>query len=169
MSPSLMTDPYAFAPRHRLGIEGLNRLEIETSDLGDIADGIPIAAFPAGPASPPPEAGGAASARSPCAPCPRMKPRQQAAGGRCCSLCCEEESKQLNHYVKLFRNGRNQAVRIPGEFELTGEDAVIRRDGARLTVEAAPAKSLLAPLAGWSPIPEEFPEIDDAAPEPVVI
>ena len=32
--------------------------------------------------------------------------------------------------VKLFKNGRNQAVRIPREFELPGEDAVMRREGA---------------------------------------
>jgi len=75
----------------------------------------------------------------------------------------------LERHVKLFRNGRNQAVRIPREFELPGEDAIIRRDGARLILEAAPAKSLLALLAGWSPITEDFPEIDDAAPEPVEI
>jgi len=31
--------------------------------------------------------------------------------------------------VKLFKNGRNQAVRIPREFELPGEDAIMRRDG----------------------------------------
>ena len=31
--------------------------------------------------------------------------------------------------VKLFRNGRNQAVRIPREFELPGEDAIMRKEG----------------------------------------
>jgi antitoxin VapB len=32
--------------------------------------------------------------------------------------------------VKLFRNGRNQAVRmIPREFELSGKDAVMRKEG----------------------------------------
>ena len=45
-------------------------------------------------------------------------------------------------HVKLFRNGRNQAVRIPREFEPPGEDAIVRREGARLIVEAAPRKSL---------------------------
>jgi predicted nucleic acid-binding protein len=29
-------------------------------------------------------------------------------------------------HVKLFKNGRNQAVRIPREFELPGEDAIMR-------------------------------------------
>lgn len=34
-------------------------------------------------------------------------------------------------HVKLFRNGRNQAVRIPREFELPGEDAIMHREGDR--------------------------------------
>ena len=35
--------------------------------------------------------------------------------------------------VKLFRNGANQAVRIPKEFELPGTDALMRREGKRIT------------------------------------
>src|SRR5438477_429234 len=43
-------------------------------------------------------------------------------------------------HVKLFKNGRNQAVRIPREFELPGEDAIMRKEGDRLIIErAAPA------------------------------
>lgn len=38
--------------------------------------------------------------------------------------------------VRLFRNGANQAVRIPKEFELPGQDALIYRDGERLIIEA---------------------------------
>jgi antitoxin VapB len=34
-------------------------------------------------------------------------------------------------YVKLFKNGRNQAVRIPREFELPGEDAIMRKQGQK--------------------------------------
>jgi antitoxin VapB len=70
-------------------------------------------------------------------------------------------------HVKLFKNGRNQAVRIPREFELPGEDAIIHREGGKLIIEPAPAPSLLAVLAGLSSIDEDFPEIDDAPPEPV--
>ena len=33
---------------------------------------------------------------------------------------------------RQFKNGRNQAVRIPREFELAGEDAIMRKDGDRL-------------------------------------
>ncbi len=36
--------------------------------------------------------------------------------------------------VRLFRNGRNQAVRIPREFELPGDDAVMRKEGERLKI-----------------------------------
>ena len=34
-------------------------------------------------------------------------------------------------HVRLFRNGRNQALRIPREFELEGEEALIHREGDR--------------------------------------
>ena len=68
--------------------------------------------------------------------------------------------------VKLFRNGRNQAVRIPREFELPGSEAVMRKEGPRLIIEPAPKKSLLELLATLEPIDEEFPEIEDPPPEP---
>jgi antitoxin VapB len=73
----------------------------------------------------------------------------------------------IERHVKLFRNGRNQAVRIPREFELPGEDAVMRRDGQRLIIEPAPPKSLLALLATLDPIDEDFPPIDDTPPDPI--
>jgi antitoxin VapB len=67
----------------------------------------------------------------------------------------------IERRVKLFRNGRNQAVRIPRELELPGEDAVIRREGQRLILEPAPPKSLLAVLATLPTIEEQFPPIVD--------
>lgn len=70
-------------------------------------------------------------------------------------------------HVKLFKNGRNQAVRIPREFELPGEDAIMRKEGERLIIEPAPPRSLLALLATLAPIEEEFPPIADPPPEPV--
>jgi len=70
-------------------------------------------------------------------------------------------------HVRIFRNGRSQAVRIPREFELPGKDAVMRKEGERLIIEPAPKKSLLALLATMEPIDEEFPEIKDPPPEPV--
>lgn len=70
----------------------------------------------------------------------------------------------IERHVKLFKNGRNQAVRIPREFELPGEDAVIRKEGKRLVIEPAPPKSLLALLRTLPTLSEEFPEIDDPPP-----
>ena len=68
---------------------------------------------------------------------------------------------QAERHVRLFRIGRNQAVRIPREFELPGEDAIMRKDGERLIIEPAPARSLLALLATLEPLDEDFPPIDD--------
>lgn len=72
-----------------------------------------------------------------------------------------------HRHVKLFKNGRNQAVRIPREFELPGEDAIMYRDGERLIIEPPALRSLLAVLATLSPLDESFPEIDDPVPGPV--
>lgn len=72
-------------------------------------------------------------------------------------------------HVKLFKNGRNQAVRIPREFELPGEDAIMRKDGERLIIEPAPPKSLLALLATLQPLAEDFPEISDTPPDRVML
>jgi antitoxin VapB len=64
-------------------------------------------------------------------------------------------------HVKLFRNGRNQAVRIPREFELPGDDAIMRKEGARLIIEPAPRRSLIALLKTLEPIEDDFGEIAD--------
>ncbi|OQX05719.1 MAG: twitching motility protein PilT [Desulfobulbaceae bacterium A2] len=68
---------------------------------------------------------------------------------------------QTERHVRLFKNGRNQAVRIPREYELPGEEAVIRREGHRLIIEAIHLPSLLATLAAWQPLTEEFPNVDE--------
>jgi antitoxin VapB len=72
-------------------------------------------------------------------------------------------------YVKLFKNGRNQAVRIPREFELPGDDAIMRKDGDKLIIEPVPPRSLLALLATLSPLEESFPSIPDGRPDAVEI
>ena len=41
----------------------------------------------------------------------------------------------VERQVKLFRNGRNQAVRIPREFELEGNVAIMHREEDRLIIE----------------------------------
>jgi antitoxin VapB len=68
--------------------------------------------------------------------------------------------------IKLFKNGRHQAIRIPRGFELPGEDAIIRKEGQRLTIEAAPPRSLLAVLATLQTLDENFPPIGDLQAEP---
>jgi antitoxin VapB len=69
--------------------------------------------------------------------------------------------------VKLFRNGRNQAVRIPREFELPGHEAVIRKESGKLIIEPAAPTSLLELLRTLKPIPEEFPTIEELPHDPV--
>jgi antitoxin VapB len=70
-------------------------------------------------------------------------------------------------HVKVFKNGRNRAVRIPREFEFPGDEAIMRKEGNRLVIEPAPPKSLLAVLRTLAPLDEEFPPIRDTPPEPV--
>ena len=67
-------------------------------------------------------------------------------------------------HVKLFKTGRNRAVRVAREFELLGEDAIIRKAGDRLIVEPTQPPSLLVVLAALESLDEDFPPI----PEPPV-
>lgn len=72
--------------------------------------------------------------------------------------------------VKLFRNGANQAVRIPKEFELPGTQALMHREGNRLILELVPDRPkkgtvtallwALDEMAKLGPIDEEFPDVD---------
>ncbi|MDH3452595.1 MAG: AbrB/MazE/SpoVT family DNA-binding domain-containing protein [Gammaproteobacteria bacterium] len=64
-------------------------------------------------------------------------------------------------HLKLFRNGRNQALRIPREMELPGSDAVIRKEGNRLIVEPLAKPSLLTVLASLEPLDEDMPVIEE--------
>ena len=69
---------------------------------------------------------------------------------------------QTERFVKLFRNGRNQAIRIPREFEIEGSEAVIRKEGNRLIVEpVSQTHRLVNLLRSLSPIDESFPDIED--------
>lgn len=63
-------------------------------------------------------------------------------------------------HVRLFRNGRNQAVRIPREFELDASEAIMRREDDRLVIEPVRRRGLLHILSGLKPLPEDFPDID---------
>ena len=73
-------------------------------------------------------------------------------------------------HVRLFRNGSNQAVRIPKEFELPGTQALMHREGNRLILELVPDKpkkgtlaalaAALREMAVEGSIDEEFPDVD---------
>lgn len=69
-------------------------------------------------------------------------------------------------HVSLFRNGRNQAIRIPREFELEGTEAIIRKEDGRLIIEPVKQKSLKELLATLPALDEDFPEITDLPVEP---
>ena len=64
-------------------------------------------------------------------------------------------------HISLFRNGRNQAIRIPREFELEGTEAIIHKEGDKLITEPVRKKSLKAVLASLSRLTEDFPEVID--------
>ncbi len=78
-----------------------------------------------------------------------------------------EQSMKTERHVRLFKNGRNQALRIPRDFELPGDEAILRKEGNRLIVEPVARPSLLAVLASLQPLREDFPEIEDLPPEDV--
>jgi antitoxin VapB len=67
-------------------------------------------------------------------------------------------------HVRLFRNGHNQVVHIPVEFELPGNEAIMHRDGDHLVIEPVRKLGLIALLKTMKPLEEAFPEIDDPAP-----
>jgi antitoxin VapB len=78
-------------------------------------------------------------------------------------ICLEITMPEQRH-VRLFRNGRNQAVRIPVEFELPGDEAIMHRDGDRLVIEPVRKRGLIALLKTMKPLDEDFPETDDPVP-----
>lgn len=73
-------------------------------------------------------------------------------------------------YARLFRNGRNQALRIPRELELDAEEVAIYRDDDRLILQPVPRMPSLAQvLTKLETLDEEFPEVADppTAPEEI--
>jgi len=66
---------------------------------------------------------------------------------------------QTERHVRLFRNGRNQALRIPREFELDADEAIMRKEGDYLIVEPVKRQRLLEVLATLQPLDESFPDV----------
>ena len=74
------------------------------------------------------------------------------------------ETNQAPRRARLFRNNRNQAVRIPVDLELPGSEAIISRDGDRLIIEPIRETNLLELLTSWQPLEDEFPDVDETLP-----
>jgi antitoxin VapB len=73
-------------------------------------------------------------------------------------------------HVRLFKNGRSQAVRIPREFELPGNEAILRQDTrGRLILEPLPRPKLPDLLSAWKPLSgkDQLPAIEDRPAEPL--
>ena len=68
---------------------------------------------------------------------------------------------QSERHVRLFRNGRNQALRIPREFELEGDEAIIHKEGDKLIIEPVRKGKLLTLLTTLEPLDDAFPDLDE--------
>lgn len=68
---------------------------------------------------------------------------------------------KAERHVRLFRNGRNQAVRIPRDLELDGDEAILHKDGDRLIIEPVRKGRLLTLLKTLQPLDEPFPDVDE--------
>lgn len=68
-------------------------------------------------------------------------------------------------HASLFRNGRNQAVRIPREFEMEGSEVLIRQEGDSLILTPIRRNRLRDLLASWEPLDESVPEVEDLPPQ----
>jgi len=79
----------------------------------------------------------------------------------------KEDATETERHVRLFKNGRNQALRIPRDLELPGRQAILRKEGHRLIVEPIGRPTLLAVLAALKPLDEDFPPIKPLPAEPV--
>lgn len=68
-------------------------------------------------------------------------------------------------HASLFRNGRNQAVRIPREFEMEGTEVRMHKEGDRLILTPVRRNHLLELLASWEPLNEGLPDVEDSPPQ----
>jgi antitoxin VapB len=78
------------------------------------------------------------------------------------SFLRDRSSLHSERHARLYRNGRNQALRIPHELELAADEAIVRKDGDSLIGKPIRRRPDLATLlAGWEPIDEIFPGVDE--------
>ena len=65
-------------------------------------------------------------------------------------------------HARLFRNGRNEALRTPRELELAADEVIICHEDHRLVVEPVPRAPMLATvLSRLTRLDEDFPPIAD--------
>ena len=68
----------------------------------------------------------------------------------------------LARRVKIFHNGRNQAVPIPREFEFECNKVLLRKCGGSIVMEPVRSAGLLATLSRLEPVEDEFPDIESS-------
>jgi antitoxin VapB len=76
------------------------------------------------------------------------------------------EAQMTERHAALFRNGRNQAVRIPRELEMEGSEVLIRKEGDSLILTPIRKHRLRDLLASWTPMDDALPEVEDLPPQP---
>jgi antitoxin VapB len=73
--------------------------------------------------------------------------------------------KQEERTARLFRNGRNQAVRLPVEFEIDADEVTVRREGNQIVLIPRP-RSWMSYFSTARTLSEDFPDhIDDQLPQ----
>ena len=76
-------------------------------------------------------------------------------------------------HVRIFKNGRSRAVRIPKDLDMFADEVVMHLEGERLIIERPTKKRDLREVIDWLRTQprlsedEQFPEIEDFPPEPV--
>jgi antitoxin VapB len=68
--------------------------------------------------------------------------------------------------ARLFRNGGDQAVRIPREFEFDIDEVSIRREGSRLIIEPLVPETLAQVLDSFTSVDWTLDPIEDRPPAP---
>ena len=76
-------------------------------------------------------------------------------------------------HVRIFKNGRSRAVRIPKDLDMFADEVVMHLEGERLIIERPTKKRDLREVIDWLRTQprlsedEQCPEIEDFPPEPV--
>ncbi|MBP1850790.1 antitoxin [Rhizobium halophytocola] len=74
----------------------------------------------------------------------------------------------MERHVRIFRNGRNRAVRIPVEFDFPGDEVIMRKEGDKITMEPVKitGESFIEWLRRQPPLSAEELDFDFDVPEP---